>query len=199
MARYKEFDREDILEKAMKTFWQYGYEGTSIQILVKSTGIHRGSLYDTFGDKRSLFCEVLEYYNKTIVGSALERLEDPNSSWSDLVDFFNRIIEFSLSDRECKGCLLVNSAIEFCPNDSEISRSIRAQFKRIERAFFNTLNNAKNRGEIPKSRDVYTLAKYLTCSLKGLRVTAKIDPTRDSLERVQKSILATLQTQAIAP
>jgi TetR/AcrR family transcriptional repressor of nem operon len=55
MARHKEFERQQALEKAMETFWRYGYEGTSIQNLVESMGINRGSLYDTFGDKRSLF------------------------------------------------------------------------------------------------------------------------------------------------
>ncbi|MGC9502362.1 TetR/AcrR family transcriptional regulator [Baaleninema sp.] len=197
MARCKEFEREYVLEKAMTAFWLYGYEGTSIQILVQSTGVHRGSLYDTFGDKRSLFCEVLHYYDKTTIGSAIQALESPSASLADLIYFFNGVVEYSLCDRDAKGCFLVNSAIEFCPQDSEISEIISSIFQRIERAFQNSLKNAQIKGEISQSRDIEALSKYLISSLKGLRVTAKIDPTRESLDRINRSIFATLQpTQA---
>lgn len=55
MARSKEFDEKAVLRKAMELFWEQGYEKTSMQDLVDHMGIHRRSIYDTFGDKRSLF------------------------------------------------------------------------------------------------------------------------------------------------
>lgn len=51
MARQKEFDRDEVLHKAMEVFWTRGYEGASIEDLVKHMGINRQSMYDTFGDK----------------------------------------------------------------------------------------------------------------------------------------------------
>ncbi len=60
MARQKEFDRDEVLHKAMEVFWTRGYEGTSIQDLVKHMGINRQSIYDTFGDKHSLFLQALD-------------------------------------------------------------------------------------------------------------------------------------------
>ena len=54
MSRHKEFDREDVLEKAMQVFWSQGYECTSVQDLVDAMGINRGSIYATFGDKHGL-------------------------------------------------------------------------------------------------------------------------------------------------
>ncbi|NMG58023.1 TetR/AcrR family transcriptional regulator, partial [Geitlerinema sp. P-1104] len=67
MGRHKEFNRQDVLDKAMLTFWRQGYEATSIRNLIASMGIHRGSLYDTFGDKHSLFQETLAHYDHTVV------------------------------------------------------------------------------------------------------------------------------------
>lgn len=55
MARSKEFDIDDVLLKAMTIFWQQGYEKTSMQDLVTGMGIHKRSMYDTFGDKHTLY------------------------------------------------------------------------------------------------------------------------------------------------
>src|SRR3989337_2583926 len=58
----KNFDVRETLEKAMQTFWARGYEATSMQDLVDCTGINRGSLYATYGDKRALFVAALHRY-----------------------------------------------------------------------------------------------------------------------------------------
>ena len=64
MARTKDFDEDEVLDKAMYLFWNQGYNGTSMQDLVDGLGISRSSLYDTFGDKHSLFIKTLENYKK---------------------------------------------------------------------------------------------------------------------------------------
>src|ERR1700738_3778032 len=62
MAGVKQFDRDEVLDRAMAAFWTRGYEATSIDDLVEATGINRGSLYGTFGDKRRLFLSALHRY-----------------------------------------------------------------------------------------------------------------------------------------
>ncbi len=64
MARHKEFDQDEALQKAMEAFWARGYEATSMQDLVEHMGINRQSLYDTFGDKHSLFLKALDRYHE---------------------------------------------------------------------------------------------------------------------------------------
>ena len=38
MARHKEFERDEALQKAMEVFWARGYEATSMQNLVEHMG-----------------------------------------------------------------------------------------------------------------------------------------------------------------
>src|SRR5277367_142217 len=64
MARTKDFDENEVLGKAINIFWYKGYNGTSMQDLVDGLGISRSSLYDTFGDKHSLYVKALESYQK---------------------------------------------------------------------------------------------------------------------------------------
>ena len=62
MPRKKQFGVDDVMHKAMVAFWDHGYQATSLQDLVECMGINRASLYDTFGDKYSLFIETLHSY-----------------------------------------------------------------------------------------------------------------------------------------
>jgi len=62
MARKREFDEEKVLDQVMRTFWRHGYKGTSIEFLVEATGLHRSSLYGSFGRKEDLYRRALERY-----------------------------------------------------------------------------------------------------------------------------------------
>ena len=81
MPRPKEFIPDDAIEKAMQVFWHKGYEATSMEDLLSAMDLNRGSLYDTFGDKRQLFLKVIDRYCTTFVvegggldAAALERV-----------------------------------------------------------------------------------------------------------------------------
>ena len=148
MARPKEFKREDVLDKAVLTFWQQGYYGTSIRHLIASMGIHRGSLYDTFGDKHSLFEESLARYDHTVVGTNLAPLEEADASLATLASFFESVVDWSLQDGDRKGCFFVNTAAELAPHDAAIAQQLRGYFYRIESTFATVLErdraSAKN-------------------------------------------------------
>jgi len=55
MARPVEFDENKVLTNAMEQFWKEGYEASSVQKLLDCTGINRGTLYNSFGDKETFF------------------------------------------------------------------------------------------------------------------------------------------------
>ncbi len=65
MARTKDFDEQEVLKKAVCLFWNKGYNATSMQDLVDQLGISRSSLYDTYGDKHTLYLKALEEYQQT--------------------------------------------------------------------------------------------------------------------------------------
>ncbi|MDJ0714306.1 MAG: TetR/AcrR family transcriptional regulator [Prochloraceae cyanobacterium] len=192
MARHKEFDREVVLEKAMATFWRYGYEGTSVQTLVENMGINRGSIYDTFGDKRSLFLAAIQHYNEAVVKKLIVALEAPGASKQVIIDRFYNLIDRAVADKDRKGCLLVNTAVEVCPHDADTASQIAADFKRIENAFKKALSRAQEKGELGGDRDVTALARYLTCNLQGLRVISKVNPDPKFLRDIAKVALSAL-------
>ena len=81
MARPREFNREVALKEAMKAFWAKGYAATSTEDLIQAMGIGRQSLYHAFGDKRRLYVEALETYQRETTSGHLKRL---NGAFSPL-------------------------------------------------------------------------------------------------------------------
>ena len=79
IGRPREFKEQEALSQAMEVFWHKGYEGTSVQDLLEGMGINRGSMYDTFGDKRTLFLKAVEYYRSHVVSRLVAKLAVPGS------------------------------------------------------------------------------------------------------------------------
>jgi len=192
MARTKEFDREAVLSKAMYTFLQFGYEGTSMQTLVTNMGINRGSLYDTFGDKRSLFMAAIAHYESTVVNRAIASLTAEEVGKQTIVNLFRDLVVSMAKEKNCYGCLMTNTAVEVCSHDAEAKDRINTHFGQIARAFKHALSQAQIKDEISPEKDLDSVANYLTSSLQGLRVMAKVNRDRQTLDNIVDVILSVL-------
>ena len=192
MARQKEFAKEEVLEKAMDTFWRFGFEGTSMQSLVKNMGISRSSLYETFGDKHSLFAAAITHYENTRMSSMLACLQKSGASKSAIVSLFESLIDESINDREFRGCFLTNTAIELCHHDPGTANTIASNLQTLEQAFYQVLLTAQEQAEIPQGKDLKAIAKYLTSSIQGLRVMAKLNQEPEALKNIVKVTLSVL-------
>ena len=192
MARKKEFDKEDVLTKAMYAFLQNGYEATSMQTLVSTMGINRGSLYDTFGDKRSLFLAAIAHYEETVVKNTIASLITPDAGKQTIIDLFRGIVVSMAKEEKCYGCLITNTAVELCPHDAEANKQIDTYFGQISRAFKHALKLAQAKGEIDSQTDLDSLANYLTSNLQGLRVMGKVNHDFQTLNGIVDVILSVL-------
>jgi len=173
MARTKDFDEQDVLNKAVHLFWLKGYGGTSMQDLVDGLGISRSSLYDTFGDKHTLFLRSLENYRQTTAAkfqAIINKAPTSKDAVRGLLDFTTHEL---LNDDEHKGCFLVNAAVEVAPHDDEVNKLICQNDKQVEEFFYTAIKTGQDKGEISNPQDARTLAGFIINAIKGIRVTAK--------------------------
>ncbi len=191
MGRNFEFNREETLNRAMQVFWQKGYKATSIKDLIDEMGIQPGSIYNTFGDKHSLFIEVIRHYGEVVTTNALKSLEQEGSPLQNLRNFFNEIITRP-NDKKCKGCLIVNTVVELAPHDNETSDILRQIMQKIELSFYNCLKKAQEQREIPENKDIKALSRYFASSTHGLLVTGKSNASRYEMQDVVKIIFDSL-------
>ena len=192
MPRQRAFDREAALDGAMVAFWTKGYTATSIEDLVIRMGIQRGSLYATFGDKRSLFLSALGRYQRVVTRELLAALEAPGSGLAAIRRFFRLRVEGSLDRRRPPGCLVTNSAVELSPRDRGAAARVGGALATLEATFLRALERARAQGELAATRDLRALARFLTSSAQGLSVMAKARPERAVLEDIVEVVLAAL-------
>jgi TetR/AcrR family transcriptional repressor of nem operon len=193
MARPREFDEQVVLDAAMQCFWAQGYEATSVKDLIERTGLTAASLYNAYGDKRAMFRTALDHYIEKSIGARLRRSErlPPREA---IRSFFDDILRRSLGDRERKGCMIVNAALEVAPHDREFRETVVETLKRLESFFLDCVERGQTNGTITSSQPVAGLAQYLLGVLMGVRVLARVRPERLLLEGVINTALAFLES-----
>jgi TetR/AcrR family transcriptional repressor of nem operon len=175
MAGVKQFDRVDVLERAMAVFWRNGYQATSIQDLVEATGINRGSLYTTFGDKRGLFLAVLEHYSHRFAEPMMAELRDPDPRRA-IERMLEAIVRRNRDSRWPRGCLYTNTSLE-CPGaGDDISRKMGELMAQQESAIYQVLRRAQADGSIERGQDSRALARFFVGVAHGLNVVNKASP-----------------------
>jgi TetR/AcrR family transcriptional repressor of nem operon len=195
MARQKGFDEAAALDRAMAAFWSKGYAATSVEDLVAEMGIQRGSLYGTFGDKRTLFLTALDRYQVVVARELFEALEAPGSGIEAIRQFFRLRVKGSLDRRRPPGCLVTNSAVELSGRDRGAAAKVGGSLASLEAAFLRALERARAAGELTASRDLRALARFLTSSAQGLSVMARTARSRAALEDVVDVILSVLESR----
>ena len=192
MARPKEFDRDEVLKRAMEVFWARGYEGTSLQDLVKHMRINRQSIYDTFGDKHSLFLQALDRYREIQSRKVFEVLDRPGSVKRNLKLLFQEAVNKALSEEGRRGCLVGNAMSELAGRCKETAARTCNSVASAERTFQHALQRGKEQGELPAVRDTRAVARFLYSSLQGLLLLAKATRDRQLLNDIVKVTLSVL-------
>jgi TetR/AcrR family transcriptional repressor of nem operon len=177
----------------MNCFWAQGYELTSVRELAKQMGITGASLYNAFGDKRSLYRRALGYYLEQSVRERIARVEGL-PPYAAIRAFFDEIIERSVTDKQRRGCMLVNSALEVAPYDAEFKKLVSKEMIFIETFFRRCIIAGQQDGTISAIRPAAELAKMLLSVLLGIRVLARTRPQRAVLEGAADSVLELLKS-----
>lgn len=172
----KNFDIAETLGKAMHAFWAHGYETTSMQNLVDCTGVNRGSLYATYGDKRTIFLAALRMYDEKVRRRLLTDLEADCPPREAIRQVLLAFVTDVSETRDNKGCLLVNTALELAPHDQEIRRIVANSQREIEAFFTRTIIRAQSLGEMPASVNPSLTARGLLASLIGIVVLTRSRP-----------------------
>ncbi|WP_342042803.1 TetR/AcrR family transcriptional regulator [Bacillus sp. OTU2372] len=190
MARHKEFDEAEVLRKAMVLFWRNGYEKTSMQDLVDYMHIHRRSIYDTFGDKQTLFLRALQLFEEIIEKRMEQQIKPINSVKLATRRLFEMVV---FSDEEKPpGCLIVNTAVELTLHDQEVADRISKSFGKTESFIYELLLQGQISKEISDQLDIEKSAQFIHNSLIGVRLLAKTTKDKEKLQNIIDSTLAVL-------
>jgi TetR/AcrR family transcriptional regulator, transcriptional repressor for nem operon len=194
MARPVEFDENKVLTNAMEQFWREGYEASSVQKLLDCTGINRGTLYNSFGDKDTFFKSCVDQYNKVVEKQITETLKDPKlSAWDSIEAYLNETVLNVTNKHRSMGCLLVNSVCESINYDKEMRKVVRGSLAQIRKGLVVRLKEAHKNGKLLKGLSVEFAAEALMNSLHGLRVNSRDGKTPRQLKELIQFTISSLK------
>jgi TetR/AcrR family transcriptional repressor of nem operon len=180
----KQFDADEVLDKAMQVFWNRGYEATSMQDLVDRTGINRGSLYATYRDKHALFLAALRRYADTIHFKRLTDLEARFGPRETIRQLFLAYTSEPSQKSGNRGCFLTNTALELAAHDREAGTIVAQAQKRTEEFLARLVKKGKAEGEVAPDVKPMETAAALLASLIGLSVLTRSRPEPALLQRI---------------
>ncbi|MEX0964932.1 MAG: TetR/AcrR family transcriptional regulator [Pseudohongiellaceae bacterium] len=194
MARPVEFDETKVLTNAMEQFWREGYEASSVQKLLDCTGINRGTLYNSFGDKDTFFKSCVDQYNKVLDKQIVATLKNSNlGAWESIEAFFDESVINVTNKHRSMGCLLVNSFCESINYDKEMRKVIRSSVGLLRKALVSRLKEAHKNRKVKKGISVEFAAEVLMNSLYGVRVNSRDGKTPRQLKEVIKFTISSLK------
>ena len=190
MARRKEYDRHDVLDKAVSLFWQKGYKASSMTDIVRATGLNTASMYKEFGDKDGLFEEALEHYRQHIVSPRFQVLIDkPNIKG---VEAYLESIVNGAASKEYKGCLMMNHLAQKNTISPQAAKKIGDFCAKLEGLLEAALRNAQTNGDISTSRDPALLASFVICCGHGLVLYGRHPNKKDNIPNLYDVIFGAL-------
>ncbi len=192
MGRKREFDKDKVLEQAMLTFWQKGYEATSIHDLKKAMGISTSSMYDTFGDKRGIFLEALARFC-ALERKQLSELAQGTSSATQLVDhLFDSVDLIAQNTDENYGSLAFNAMVEFGTRDAAVTELIFTHYFHIAEILAAVFADAQTTESITRRYEPLHLAHLILSTLHGVVTIKGAKPNYPYTEPIKQIILSLL-------
>ncbi|MEL6253261.1 MAG: TetR/AcrR family transcriptional regulator [Bacteroidota bacterium] len=181
MPRRKEFDENEVLEKAKVLFWKQGFHATSIQDLVDHCGINRASLYATFHDKSELFEKAFLKYKQENQNYLIGLMNIEGTIKDKIRHLFTESMHVSAIDQEGKGCFLVNTSTELLPEKEKLRQELINNQSKFEFLLNFHLDRAAEKGELKHGLDHKAIAHAFFALYNGLKVLAKIDPNEGKI------------------
>ncbi|MFE7408531.1 TetR/AcrR family transcriptional regulator [Isoptericola sp. NPDC057559] len=168
MSRPRQFDEDAVLCAVRDQFWNAGYAATSLQDLMRVSGLGKGSLYAAFGDKHQLFLRVLRRYVASLDHAVRGSIDSAPRAVDALRSFVMMPVGDPAGRAARRGCLLANSATELASADRVVAAEARRAYEGIIAVLTEGARRAQVEGDLSASIDPVGVARALLATQQGL-------------------------------
>jgi len=192
MGRKKSYDRDEAAERALHTFWEKGYQQTSLRDLEQATGVNRFGLYDSFSDKEGLFRECIEQY----AAEGLQRLREVEAQGMDgLLAMIGRFAEPADDDKGCQhGCLIVTSLLEREHFSPDTRKRLDEHTAYLVGTIRDILCAEQVAGRLLPELDIEECVEFVHLFFVGLPTMSRLSSDRRGMQLAAKAALRTLES-----
>lgn len=192
MARPAQFERDDVLDRAMHAFWDHGYYATSMASLVDATQLNPGSIYAAFKSKEGLFLAALDHYGQCSIAGIRRTLDEADTPLNGIRAVVRQAAVAATQPGATRSCLLVNTALEVARRNPDVRVSVKHHLDVIETLLREALEDAQESGELVPDQEPHALATFLMTNLWGLRVLGSMESDLERARSVVNQIMRLL-------
>jgi TetR/AcrR family transcriptional repressor of nem operon len=176
------YNNKEVLEKAQQVFWTKGFTATSLEDLLKATGMGSGSFYNAFkGGKKELFSKAIQQRREAF--NAFRKELDHSAAPLELIKDFFRSMAKDDFETHMRGCIIVNTVVEMASLDKDFEKEAVTILHEVEQMFSATIEKAQKDGKMKNQTDPVLLGRYLITLWNGLNVTRRMYPDNKVLLR----------------
>ncbi|MER5311022.1 TetR/AcrR family transcriptional regulator [Streptomyces sp. NPDC002773] len=186
-GRPRSFDRLTALEQATMAFWEHGYETTSVSDLTRAMGISAPSLYAAFGDKKTLFEEVVEAYAGSYGSYGGRAFAEESTARGAIGRMLDEAAGLFTEPGHPRGCLMISAATN-C-STPEVEESLRARRNANLASFEARIRRDVETAELPADTDARALARFSGAVLQGMSQQARDGATAEELAAVAETAM----------
>jgi TetR/AcrR family transcriptional repressor of nem operon len=196
MARPRQFDETRVLRAVREQFWNAGYAATSLEDLMRVSGLGKGSLYAAFGDKHQLFLRALRSYNEANDTALRELLESAPRAVDALRAFVMAPVDDTSGAAARRGCFMANSTCELAAADPELLAVARRTYEATTAAVAECVVRAQGEGDVPLDADQIEIARALLAAQQGIVFMGRTGMDITMLTATARSLTAQLLPNA---
>ncbi|CAN7239001.1 TetR/AcrR family transcriptional regulator [Phyllobacterium sp. LjRoot231] len=189
-GRPRAFDRDAALERAMRVFWQKGYESASLADLTEAMQINAPSLYAAFGSKAGLFKEAVELYTNKVGQRIKHALPMAATAKEGVTDFLMQTALSHTSPDQPHGCMVVLGALhgeEGSDTPCSLLRERRLDNVTLLRE---RLERGVREGELSEKVDLQQVAEFYATVQHGMSITARDGASLEQLMKTANAAMA---------
>jgi TetR/AcrR family transcriptional repressor of nem operon len=197
MGRARSFDEAKILAGTAHLFRRLGFAATSLKDLEKATGLQAGSLYNAFGNKKSVFLRALDTYHTCVVRHRIQTYLKGNHFVQGLTKFFSSTYE--VEGIPNAGCLLTNAAAEIGADDPEIQKKIEEGFSILRDAFAREVRHGQTQKLVARDTSPEAAAEFLLSAYQGLLVRVRNGTPATVLDEIVRMTIGAISLKKNPP
>lgn len=183
------FDRRAVVEKAMKLFWERGYEGTSYDALIEAMGMSASSLQRAFGSKERLFQEALTYYGTEYSTWFREALDHPGPTYAVFEAMVEATAHAFTESESPRGCLVSLAALQVGPTHSAISDAAAGARMAARAELAARIRSGIDAGDVPATTDPDAVALFFDTVFRGMAIQARDGADLETLRTIGRLAL----------
>ncbi len=185
MPRPRKFNEVTAVRAARDVFRRRGYAATSLSDLSETTGLGKGSIYNTFGDKETIYRRAFHDYCQESIATSDAIFANADSGIETAFGYVRQIIDETVADTEHMGCMIAKATTERVPESPAVLEEADNTLRHMQELLRSSVLRGRAAGQVENSLDADRLSLLILCVTRGIEALGKAGYEANELQGIE--------------